>query len=87
MLQTVGTGRLALPWAWFGALALSPERSSAGQEELTGAHPARKEVLASAWRTFFVVILTTLCLLGLGVAGLAGAITFLVLVLRRRVQL
>jgi len=57
---------------WFGELALSPE--------MADAHSARDEVLAAAWRTLALVILATLLVLGLCIAGLAGAITFLVLI-------
>ena len=71
---------------WFGALALSPERSGADQAELAGADAARQEVLAPAWRTLVVVILTTFSVLGLGLAGLAGAILFVVLIVTRKVR-
>ena len=71
---------------WFGALALSPNRPVADGAESATADPAREEVLAAAWRTFAFVILATFLMLGVGIAGLAGAITFLVLVLKRKVR-
>jgi len=71
---------------WFGALALSPNRPVADGAESATADPVRKEVLAAAWRTFAVVILSTLIMLGVGIAGLGGAITFLVLIIRRKMR-
>ena len=71
---------------WFGALALSPERSAADESESSSVDPARAEVLAAAQRTFVVVVLTTFLMLGAGFVGLAGAVTFLVLVVTRKVR-
>ena len=66
---------------WFGELALAPE-----QAERPDAASTRAEVLGGAGRTFAVVIVATLLGLGVGLAGLIGAIVFLVLVLTRRIQ-
>lgn len=71
---------------WFGALALSPERQVADEAESVGADPARQEVLAAAQRTLVVVVLATFLVLGAGIVGLGGAITFLVLVMARKVR-
>ena len=74
-------------------LALSPKRPSpnapvrsgdgakTARSESASADPAREEVLAAAWRTFALVILASMLMLGVCAAGLAGAITFLVLML------
>ncbi len=71
---------------WFGALALSPEQSGAEGTESTGTHPAREEVLNSAWHTFVVVIVATLFAMGVGIAGLAGAFVFAILVVTRKIR-
>ena len=43
-------------------------------------------MLAAAWRTFGLVILATMLMMGVGIAGLAGAVIFLVLVLMGKIR-
>jgi len=71
---------------WFGALALSPERPTTDDAESANADPAREEVLATAQHTFTLVVLASLLVLGAGIVGLAGAVTFLVLIVTRKVR-
>lgn len=71
---------------WFGVLALAPERAAADDDGSAGTDPARAEALATAQRTFIVVILSSVFMLGVGFVGLAGAVTFLILVLTRKVR-
>lgn len=69
---------------WFGQLALSPEPQD--EDDSRPPFSARDEVLAAAWRTFGLVILATMVMMGMGVAGLAGAITFSVLTLTGKIR-
>jgi len=78
---------------WFGALALAPMRTDDGGAESVGgqsrtgvASPARQAVMAEAWRMFAFVIFVAMMMMGLGVAGLGGAITFVVLVISGKIQ-
>jgi membrane protease YdiL (CAAX protease family) len=70
---------------WFGALALAAKRPESEADSAT-ADPARESLMASAWRTFCLVILAVFLLLGLGFAGLAGAITFLAFLVTGRIR-
>lgn len=65
---------------WFGSLALAP-RSETGDPNLAARETdgARQAVLASARRTFLIVILGMLALLAAGGLGLLSAIAFTVL--------
>lgn len=71
---------------WYGELALSPERLGAEEDEPASSYPAREKTLAAAQRTLLVVILATFLVLGVGIAGLCGATTFLALVVIRKVR-
>jgi len=71
---------------WYGALALAPERPAADDAAAASPDPAREQVLATAQRTFIVVILATTVMLGVGFLGLAGAVLFLILAVMRKVR-
>jgi len=89
-LEPGDRGFLTDELGWFGELALSPKpEKGSGVDSENDSRPlfgAREEVLAAAWRTFGLVILATMLMMGVGIAGLAGAVIFLVLVLMGKIR-
>ena len=69
--------QLVAELGWFGSLALAPQGATKDFAPNAAMSATRQAVMASAWKTFVVVLLVLGTVTLVGFAGLAGAIVFM----------